>query len=47
MTISSRPGEANRAYVLRSSFPPKPLTDESLTLADAGLLNSVIVQTNQ
>ncbi|KAJ2962306.1 hypothetical protein NQZ79_g2545 [Umbelopsis isabellina] len=44
---ASRPGEANRTYVLRSSFPPKPLTDESLTLADAGLLNSVIVQTNQ
>ncbi|GAB5591692.1 protein phosphatase regulator [Umbelopsis nana] len=44
---ASRPGEANRAYVLRSSFPPKPLSDESLTLADAGLLNSVVVQTNQ
>ncbi|CAO3683558.1 unnamed protein product [Umbelopsis vinacea] len=44
---ASRPGEATRTYVLRSSFPPKPLGDESLTLADAGLLNSVIVQTNQ
>jgi len=44
---ASRPGEANRVYVLRSSFPPKPLTQEDLTLADAGLLNSVIVQTNQ
>ncbi|KAM3589154.1 protein phosphatase regulator [Umbelopsis sp. WA50703] len=44
---ASRPGEANRSYVLRSSFPPKPLSDETLTLADAGLLNSVIVQTNQ
>ncbi|KAH8556517.1 hypothetical protein BGW37DRAFT_16488 [Umbelopsis sp. PMI_123] len=44
---ASRPGESSRPFVLRSSFPPKPLTDETLTLADAGLLNSVIVQTSQ
>ena len=44
---SSRPGESSRPYILRSSFPPKPLTDENVSLADAGLLNSVIVQTSQ
>ncbi|KAG2189069.1 hypothetical protein INT44_004211 [Umbelopsis vinacea] len=44
---ASRPGESSRPYILRSSFPPKPLTDENVSLADAGLLNSVIVQTSQ
>ncbi|KAI8576880.1 hypothetical protein K450DRAFT_254733 [Umbelopsis ramanniana AG] len=44
---ASRPGESSRPYILRSSFPPKPLADENVSLADAGLLNSVIVQTSQ
>lgn len=41
---SANPGMSTRNYVLNSSFPPKPLADESLTLQDAGLLNSVVIQ---
>ena len=32
------------AFTLKGGFPPKALTDESLTLADAKLLNETIVQ---
>ena len=32
------------AFTLKGGFPPKPLDDESLTLADAKLLNETIVQ---
>ena len=32
------------AFTLKGGFPPKPLTDESLTLAAAGLLNETVVQ---
>jgi UBX domain-containing protein 1 len=35
---------ANRSYVLQMSFPPKPITDESQTLKDAGLVNAVVIQ---
>ena len=32
------------AFTLKGGFPPKPLTDEGLTLAEAKLLNETIVQ---
>lgn len=32
------------AFALKGGFPPKPLTDDAKTLADAGLLNETIVQ---
>jgi len=32
------------SFTLRGGFPPKPLSDESLTLKDANLLNETIVQ---
>ncbi len=35
---------AGRDYVLMTTFPNKELTDETLTLADAKLLNAVVVQ---
>ncbi|KAI8061144.1 hypothetical protein BC940DRAFT_310413 [Gongronella butleri] len=41
---SQRPGQNN--YVLQTSFPVKPLQDNSVTLKDAGLLNSVVIQRN-
>ncbi|SPO23793.1 related to SHP1 - potential regulatory subunit for Glc7p [Ustilago trichophora] len=41
---AANPGMSTRSYVLNSSFPPKPLTDESQTLQDAGLLNAVVIQ---
>ena len=31
------------AFTLKGGFPPKPLEDDSLTLADAKLLNESIV----
>lgn len=33
-----------KAFSLKGGFPPKPLSDESLTLKDANLLNETIVQ---
>ena len=30
--------------ILMTAFPPKPLTDDSQTLEEAGLLNSVVMQ---
>lgn len=41
---AANPGMSSRSYVLNASFPPKPLTDETQTLQEAGLLNSVIIQ---
>ncbi|GAC97461.1 hypothetical protein PHSY_005047 [Pseudozyma hubeiensis SY62] len=41
---AANPGMSTRSYVLTSSFPPKPLTDESQTLEQAGLLNAVVIQ---
>ncbi|CAG8538659.1 414_t:CDS:10 [Paraglomus occultum] len=41
---ASRAGEASRDYTLQTTFPTKELTDESQTLTDASLLNSVVVQ---
>lgn len=40
--FSQRPGQ--RSYVLQTTFPVKQLADESQTLKEAGLLNSVVVQ---
>ena len=40
----SRAGESQRSYVLQTTFPNKELTDLSLTLEAAGLLNAVVVQ---
>ncbi|XP_052201302.1 plant UBX domain-containing protein 4 [Diospyros lotus] len=41
---ASRPG-GNRTYQLQTvGFPPKPLTDPSQTIEQAGLANSVVVQ---
>jgi len=34
------------AFSLKGGFPPKPLSDESLTLKDANLLNETIVQSS-
>ncbi|UZJ55949.1 hypothetical protein CBS101457_005269 [Exobasidium rhododendri] len=41
---TARPDAIERQYTLQSSFPPKPLTDESQSLKDAGLINSVVIQ---
>lgn len=42
--VEARPGMAAREFVLMTTFPNKELTDETLTLQDANLLNAVIVQ---
>ncbi|GAA5821420.1 hypothetical protein JCM10212_002338 [Sporobolomyces blumeae] len=41
---ASRPGEASSPYALQTTFPSKDLTDDSVSLKDAGLLGSVVVQ---
>ncbi|BGP51758.1 protein phosphatase regulator [Rhodotorula kratochvilovae] len=41
---ASRPGEATMPYVLQTTFPTRDLTDDGVTLKDAGLLGSVVVQ---
>lgn len=41
---SARPALAATEFVLMTTFPNKELTDESLTLKEANLLNAVIVQ---
>ncbi|KAN0065743.1 protein phosphatase regulator [Thecaphora frezii] len=41
---ASHPGMSSRNYVLQSSFPPKPLTDETQTISAAGLINAVVIQ---
>lgn len=40
---ASRP-DMPTSYQLTTAFPPQPLTDNSATIADAGLANSVVVQ---
>ncbi|EJT99652.1 SEP-domain-containing protein [Dacryopinax primogenitus] len=41
---ASRPENAARAYNIQTTFPTRVLEDESQTIKDAGLLNSVVVQ---
>jgi len=41
---SSRPGESSNPYALQTTFPSKDLKDDAITLKEAGLLGSVIVQ---
>ena len=40
----SRPAMAGKNYYLMTSFPSKEIGDESATLAQANLLNSVVMQ---
>ncbi|XP_077208455.1 UBX domain-containing protein 2B isoform X2 [Paroedura picta] len=42
--IQSRPSFATTDFVLLTTFPHKELTDESLTLEEADILNTVILQ---
>lgn len=42
--IQSRPSFASTDFVLLTTFPHKELTDESLTLQEADILNTVILQ---
>lgn len=42
--IQSRPEFATLDFILVTSFPNKELTDESLTLQEADVLNTVILQ---
>lgn len=41
----ARPEYNGRVYVLMTSFPNKEITNEDQTLAEANLLNAVIIQT--
>ncbi|PWN32101.1 SEP-domain-containing protein [Meira miltonrushii] len=41
---AGHPGMSSRPYVLQTSFPPKPVSDENQTLQEAGLANAVIIQ---
>ncbi|ORX98046.1 SEP-domain-containing protein [Basidiobolus meristosporus CBS 931.73] len=41
---SSRPSDIGRDYTLQTSFPVQRLTDDSATLEQASLLNSVVMQ---
>jgi UBX domain-containing protein 1 len=40
----SSPGAGARPYILQTTFPTRDLEDESLTVKDANLLGSVVVQ---
>lgn len=40
----ARPEYASASFALMTTFPNKELTDENQSLADAKLLNAVIVQ---
>lgn len=42
--IQSRPAFATADFVLVTTFPNKELTDENLTLQEADILNTVILQ---
>ncbi|KAJ1569972.1 hypothetical protein HK096_007931 [Nowakowskiella sp. JEL0078] len=43
--IASRPGESSRPFALMTAIPPvKPLSDDSVSVKDAGLINAVVVQ---
>ncbi|KAJ3187588.1 hypothetical protein HK101_009341 [Irineochytrium annulatum] len=44
--LHNRPELGGRSFILQTTFPNKELTDSSLTLKDAGLLNAVVVQRN-
>ncbi|GAA5829423.1 hypothetical protein JCM5353_008690 [Sporobolomyces roseus] len=41
---ASRPGESSNPYALQTTFPSKDLKDDAITLKEAGLLGSVVVQ---
>jgi len=41
---ASRPENSARAYTIQTTFPIRVLEDETQTVKDAGLLNSVVVQ---
>ncbi|KAJ3297230.1 hypothetical protein HDU79_004354 [Rhizoclosmatium sp. JEL0117] len=41
---ASRVGESSRPYAIMTTFPNKDLTDDSVTLKEAGLINAVVVQ---
>ena len=43
-TISSRPDLAAASYVLMTTYPRRELTDDTQTLADANLLNALVIQ---
>jgi UBX domain-containing protein 1 len=34
----------DRSYTLQTTFPTKSLTDDDITIKEAGLLNAVVVQ---
>ncbi|KAJ3096441.1 hypothetical protein HDU97_005900 [Phlyctochytrium planicorne] len=42
--VSQRPEEAQRSFVLQTTFPSKDLLDKGVSLKDAGLLNAVVIQ---
>lgn len=42
--VQSRPEFATLDFILVTSFPNKELTDESLTLQEADILNTVLLQ---
>lgn len=44
LVTRARPEYASASFVLMTTFPNKELTDENQSLADAKLLNAVIVQ---
>lgn len=39
---ATRPGDSD--YILQAGFPPKPLEDATKTIEEAGVANSVIIQ---
>jgi len=43
-SISSRPENLSRPYVIMLTFPKRTLDDDSATIQGAGLVNSVVVQ---
>jgi len=45
ITASRKLTPIDRDFILKTTFPPKQLTNLSQTIAEAGLLNSAIVQT--
>ena len=42
--ITCRTKQTDKVFVIMTTFPNKELTDDSLTLSDANLLNAVVVQ---
>ena len=38
-----RPDLAHQSYTLRTSFPPKPLSNDASTVAEAQLANAVVL----